>query len=358
MAHEPKHYHVSIETSTIIKVILFSLLLLSLFIARDIVLVLLTSIVIASFIESVVQKFAKYKIPRTVVVVVVYLICIAILFALFYLFVPIFLNEVSGLVGSLGDYVPSNSVLQNFQTSTISNTKELFTNISGNVPIGDLITSARSLINNVSGGFVQTAGILFGGIFNVILIGIMTFYLSIQEDNIEYILRVVLPIKHEQYVIDLWKRTQRKIGLWLQGQLLLGVLIGVLTYLGLTILGVKYSLVIALIAGILEIIPFGIILAGLIAMGFAYADGGAGLAFKVFLLYTILHQFETYLIAPLIVKKVIGISPLVVILAILIGAQLAGFWGVILGIPVAVLLLEYFSDVEKGKVALFDTPHA
>jgi predicted PurR-regulated permease PerM len=120
-------------------------------------------------------------------------------------------------------------------------------------------------------------------------------------------------------------------------------------YLGLTILGVQYALVIALGVAVLELIPFGIILAIIPSVLFAYADGGMSLSLKVLGLFVIVQQFENYLIAPLIVNKIIGVSPLVVILSILIGAKLAGFWGIILAIPVAVCLLEYLSDIEKGK---------
>ncbi len=349
MSVEKKHHTIDIGTSTIIRVIGLGLLVALLFVIRDLVLVILTSIVIASFIESVVKKLGVYKIPRTVSVVVVYVISLAVIVALFYLFVPVFLDEISALVASLGSYIPQNSVLQNFPNGTIRETSQIVSDVSKNASVADLITSVRTLVNNVSGGFIQTAGALFGGIFNVMMIAVITFYLSIQERGIEYMLRIVLPEKYEIYAIDLWKRTERKIGLWLQGQLLLGLLIGVMTYLGLAILGVKYALVIAIMAGVMEIIPFGIILAGLVAVGFAFLDGGVALSFKVFLLFTIIQQFENYLIAPMIVKKVVGISPLVVILSVLIGAQLAGFWGVILGVPVAVLILEYFDDIEKEK---------
>ncbi len=352
-SHEPKEYTVKIETGTILKVILIALAVFLLYVLRDLLLVLLTSIVIASFIESVVNKFQKYQIPRTVIVVAVYAVSIAFIIGMFYIFVPILILQVSSLVQSLGEYIPKDSFLQSFQAVNISNTKELVTDISSNASLGEIIRSTQSLVNNVSGGFVQTASMVFGGVFNLVLIAVITFYLSIQERGIDNFLRIIMPIKHEEYVIGLWKRTERKIGLWMQGQVLLGVLVGVMMFLGLTILGVKYSMVIAVLAAIFELIPFGIILAGFVGVLFAYVDGGVSLAFKVFLLFTIVQQFENYLIAPLIVKKVIGISPLVVILSVLIGAQLAGLWGVILAIPVAVCLLEYLSDVETGKSARY-----
>ena len=132
--------------------------------------------------------------------------------------------------------------------------------------------------------------------------------------------------------------------------MLIGLIIGVLSYLGLTILGVKYSFVLAVITAFCEIVPFGIFLAMVIVTIFGFLDGGVTLAVLSFGLYFILHQFETYLIYPLIIKKVIGISPLVVILSIIIGVELAGFLGVILAIPAAVCLLEFLDDLEKKKI--------
>jgi predicted PurR-regulated permease PerM len=350
MGEEPRQYIVKIETRTIINIVLLILLLVILYYLRDLVLVLLTSVVLASFNESVVRKFAKYHIPRTLSVVIVYVVSFAAIFALFYVFVPILLAEVSSLVSSLGNYIPQNSVLQVFQPSALSGTQNVVNTVSGSTSsIGDVVRSIQLLVNSSSGGFIQSITILFGGLLNVILIAVITFYLSVQDHGIEYFLRVISPIKHEEYVVGLWKRTERKIGLWMQGQMLLGVVVGVIIYLGLTLLSVKYALVIALFTAMLELIPFGIILAGLVGCVFAYSDGGIGLAVKVFFLYTIVQQFENYLIAPLVVNKVIGISPLVVILSLLVGAELAGLWGVLLGIPVAVCILEYLSDIEKGK---------
>jgi predicted PurR-regulated permease PerM len=206
------------------------------------------------------------------------------------------------------------------------------------------------LATSLSGGFFNIFGQAFGGIFNLILIIIVSFYLSVTERGIENFLRIITPAIHEEYVIGLWQRTERKIGLWMQGQMLMGVIVAMLTYLGLTILGVKYSLVLALLVFVAELVPFGLILAAVPGVVFAYIDGGVSLGAMTFLLYLILGQFETYLIYPLIVKKATGVSPLVVILSLLVGAELAGFWGIILAIPSAVCLLEFLDDIEKKKV--------
>ncbi len=345
------HQKISISTGTMFRFLFILLALVALFYLKNLVLVLLTSIVIASFVESAVMRFRRFRIPRTLTVVAVYVLALAAVVGLFYAIVPIFFTEASSLVDSLSAYIPQTSILHNFSGAnpTLGNTRELVSDIAGNNSLSSLVGDAQSLALGVSGVFIQTASFLFGGFLNLVLIVVISFYLSLQERGIENFLRIVTPRKNEGYVIGLWQRTERKIGLWMQGQLLLGLIIGILTYVGLTLLGVKYALIIALTAALFELIPFGLIIAIIPAMMFAYVGGGAVLMLKVFVWFMLIQQFENYLLAPLIVKKVIGISPLVVILSVLVGAELAGFWGIILAVPVAVFLLEYLSDVEKRK---------
>jgi predicted PurR-regulated permease PerM len=167
-------------------------------------------------------------------------------------------------------------------------------------------------------------------------------------------LRIITPAKNEKYIIDLWNRTQRKIALWLKGQLILGLIVGVLIFIVLSIFGLPYALLLALATAVFELIPFGVTLAMVPATGIAYVEGGITLAALVLASYVVIQQIENYVLQPLVVKKIVGISPLVVILSVLIGFELAGFWGLILAVPVAVALLEYVDDLEKKRVAFED----
>jgi predicted PurR-regulated permease PerM len=350
MENPPQNMNISISSSTIIRIIIWVLIVFAAIKLSNILLIILTAIVIASFIESAVNKFKPYLKNRTLIVFCVYALVIGILIAISSIFLPLFINEMSSLVDSLGKYIPNTSILNTFQPETITGAKEVASTISSNSSIGDVIKSGQSLINNMSGGFFNIFGKAFGGIFNLILIFILSLFLSLTDRGVDNFLRVITPAKKEEYVIGLWQRTEKKIGLWFQGQLLLGIIMGVLVYLGLTIMGVKYALLIAIITAICELIPYGIFIATIPAVIFSYLDGGITLSLVAAGLFLVFHQFENYLIYPLIVKNVIGISPLVVILSVLIGGQLAGFWGVVLAIPCAVLLLEFLDDVEKKKI--------
>jgi predicted PurR-regulated permease PerM len=355
MDEKVKNLHISISTNTLIKILLLGVLVFAIIKLFSVILIILVAIVIASFVESAVKKLRLYIKSRSVAVFLIYIVAILILVGLSSVFMPVFINEMSALVASVSQYIPHGSIFNTFQPDTISNATNIVSTVSHNASLGDIIRSVKDLISNLSGGFLDIFDKAFGGVFNFVLIIIISFYFSITEKGIENFLRIVTPRHSEEYIIDLWQRTEHKIGLWIQGQMLLGLIIGVLAYLGLTILGVKYSLVLAIITAFCELVPFGIFLAVIPVVLFSFLGGGATMAFLSFLLYFILHQFENYLIYPLIIKKVIGISPLVVILAIIIGIELAGFFGVLLAIPSAVCLMEFLDDLEKKKVLARET---
>ncbi len=350
MSDNNRNVSINISTSTLFKIVLIGVLILAIVKLRSLVLVILTAIVVASFITSAVDKMKKYIKNRTLSVFLIYLVSFGIVAGLFSVFIPVFIEEMSTLVAQLGNYIPKTSIFSTFEPDTTSAAKDVVESLSGKGSLKDVIQSTQGLMQSISGGFFNVFGTAFGGVLNMVLIVIISFYLSIKEKGIEGFLRIITPASHEEYVIGLWQRTERKIGLWIQGQMLLGLIIGTLTYLGLTILGVKYAFVLALITAFTELIPFGLLIAIVPAVMFSYLDGGITLSLMTFGLYMILHQFETYLIQPLIVKKVTGVPPLVVILSVLIGYELAGFWGIILAMPVAVFLLEFVDDLEKKKI--------
>jgi predicted PurR-regulated permease PerM len=350
MHENHNNMRVSISNDSIIRVALFGLGIYAIFKLTNLILIVLTSIVVASFVTYATGKMNKYIKNRTASVIIIYIISISVILGLLSVFVPVFINEMSDLVGQLAKYIPNSSILNSFQNDTISGAKTVVSTISHNASLGEVVKSIQGLVASLSGGFFNIFGTAFGGVINLLLIIIISFYLSITDKGIENFLRIITPDIHEEYIINLWLRTERKIGLWMQGQMLMGLIVGVLAYLGLTIIGIKYSLVLALIVIVAELVPFGLVIATIPAILFAYLDGGVAIAAVTLGFYLILGQFETYLIYPLIVKKATGISPLVVILSVLIGAELAGIWGVFLAVPTAVCLLEFLDDLEKKKI--------
>ena len=191
----------------------------------------------------------------------------------------------------------------------------------------------------------------------VILI-VVSFYLATQENGIENFLRLVTPLEYEEYMIDLWTRSQKKMGHWLRAQLLLGVLIGILVFIALTFLGIKYALLLAFVAAVFELIPvIGPIMAAAPAAFTAFLQDPI-LAVIVVLVYFVVQQMESHLIVPVGMRKTVGLNPLVVVVALLVGAKLGGILGLFLAVPVAAVLVEFVVDIDRRKRGLLQEVHS
>lgn len=341
---------IHISVSAVLKVIAVLVLVATLFILRDILLIVLTAIVVASALEPIIRWFRHYKIPRLPAVVLVYLSAAAVLVGSFYfLFLPL-LNETSSFLSSLPHYADSVKLWEPFKGSTFLGSQQFVQDLSTRFSVADVVNGINQTFSDSSQGLLSTINTIFGGVLGFILIIVLSFYLAVQENGIGLFLKAVTPLGHQEYVLGLWKRAENKIGLWMQGQVLLIVIVGVLTYLGLTLLGVEHALLLAVLAGLFEIIPvFGPILSSIPAVAVAFVSGGVSPALFVAGLYIIIQQFENHLIYPLVVRKVVGVPAIVVILALIAGYTLAGFIGIILSMPIAAVLMELFHDIQKDK---------
>lgn len=346
-----KEINVNLSWASLIKAMLVVLLFIAFYYIQDILLLVLTSVVIASSVEPLTVRLGKMKIPRVPAVIAVYAIFFAAFASIFYFFIPPLLDDLSGFLSSAPEYLGQLNFLPTGSDSTILGSKSLVSDFTdAEFTFKDLILDLRSALSGFSGGALQGASVVFGGITGFILIAVISFYLSVQDRGIENFLRVITPLKNEKYIIDLWNRTQKKIALWMQGQLILGLLIGVLVYIGLTVLGIKYALLLALLAAVLEIIPvFGPIISAVPAIILGFAGGGLPLALTVAAFYLIIQQFESHIIYPMVVRKVIGVPPLLVILSLIIFGKLFGFLGLILAVPIVSAVLEFADDMDKKK---------
>jgi len=350
-----KDLNIHIDSGTVIKTILFVLLFFAIYIFKDLVLVLLTSIVIASAIEPAVSLLRKHRIPRLPSVILVYLLIIIFFVGLFYAFVPPLFREISNFVTNLPQFVDNINFWNPLGGKNFGILSPAVQDISNNLSINDFIGQFQVLIGNATEGFWKTVSTIFGGALSFMLIIILSFYLSVQENGIDNFLKIITPAKHQDYIVHLWKRSQVKIGLWMQGQLVLALIIGILVYLGLAILDIRYAFLLAVLAAIFELIPlFGPILAAIPAVMIGFADGGVTTGLVIIGLYLIIQQFENHLIFPLVVKKVTGLPAIFVIISLIIGARLAGFLGIILAVPIATAIMEFINDIEKDNQKILD----
>ena len=335
---------INISATTIVKAIFVLILFYAAYRLSDLILVILTSIVVASCVEPATKWFMRRKIPRIPSVLIVYILFFSLFAGMFYFFLPPLLQDSSQFFASLPQYLDFLDKW-NPWPNVLDYNLILKDMISRFVP-----AASASVGTATSGNIAQAFTGIFHSVLNFILVLVLSFYFAVQEKGIENFLKIIVPPKNEKYVIDLWYRSQNKIGKWIQGQILLGVMVGALVYLGLLILGVKQAFLLAFITAVFELIPvFGPTLSAVPAVMIGFTTS-ASLGFMTMALYVIVQQFENHLIYPVVVRKVIGVPPILVILALLVGIQLGGFMGLILSVPFAAILMELVNDLEKRKI--------
>lgn len=333
---------ITITPGTVVSTVAILLVFWLLWYLRDLALVVLTAVVLASAIEPATLALMRFKVPRVMAVVLLYLIATFLVLSLFYFFVPQLVHETRDFAQTFPTYLkaldisPQDALLGTEDGGSITESLLQF---------GDVLKSSSS-------GFLSAASAVFGGVMSFALIMVLSFYFAVQERGLDDFLRLITPARKHDYILDLWRRAQFKMGRWLQGQLFLSLIVGVMVYVGLLILGVPYALLLGIAAAVLELIPvFGSILAAIPAVAVAFVGGGGDttLALLTIGLYVVVNQLQSNVIYPLVVQKVLGVSPLVVILAIIVGAQLGDFLGILIAVPVAAAIQEYVNDLQKHR---------
>ena len=352
---------VSLSFGTVVKTLLLLFGIYFVYLFRDLVVLILTAVVFASAIEPLTLSLCKLRLPRIVSVIIIYISFAIVCIGIMYTVVPTLVDETYKIQQSydLDVYIPElpelyeeGDLFGNAEDVDISIENEVGKSVSFRNLIGDI----QDKLSNDPGEVFKVISTIFGGVLSLILIFVISFYLAVKERGIEEFLEIIVPIRYRDYSVDLWKRSQFKIGRWMQGQLLLVLIVGVCVYILLKILGVPYALSLGLLAGFAELIPiFGPILAAIPAMivvyssGIIFASPGFASVITIVAMYLFIQQIENHLIYPWVVRKVVGISPLVVIFSLIIGGTLAGVLGVILAVPVAAVLKEFAEDVQKDK---------
>jgi predicted PurR-regulated permease PerM len=298
-------------------------------------------------IEPLVDWLQKKRIPRSLGLILIYVGIIFIVLFLFRMIIP----PISEQIGQL-----------------ISNFPDLWNKFSDNFAELKELSSKYGFGNNLSGGFGSLeAGIgkaasgvyafvvsFFKDIINLIFVLVLAFYIVLQKEVVYKVFRAVVPIKYLPRYVKVYEEIQAKIGDWARAQLLLGLIIGALAFAGLIFLIPEYALILAVIAGLTEMIPYlGPTLGAIPAvfLGFLVPETSFIRGFAVLILYVVIQQAENYILVPQIMKKQVGLNPVIVMIAMLIGARIFGIIGIILAIPVATAISIILEEARSKPAA-------
>ncbi|MBP6888384.1 MAG: AI-2E family transporter [Candidatus Pacebacteria bacterium] len=338
---------ISISVGTIIKVLVLLIVTGLLFYVSEFLVALLVAVVLASAAEMPVRFLAKWGIPRGFSVISIFLALILVVVAVIFIFIPPIADDIARFIKTMPAILDSIRIFgkdMGFRDLSLA-VQELSRDISK----GQVLTVLKNTLFG-SSGFFANASAVIGSVVNLALTFVLAFYLALEENGVQKFLRLIVPKEHEDYVTDVWSRAQHKIGMWMQGQLLLSVLVALLVYIPMLILDMPYASLLALLAFFGELIPVvGLSIATVPALFIAWIHGGTSLLGIVALIYIIIGQLENHVLYPKVMNKMVGVPSVVVIIALVIGAKLAGIWGVLLAVPVAAILMEFADDVRKKK---------
>lgn len=309
-------------------------------VAWKIFLGLFLAIVISSALDFIVDWLERRGMPRTLGVITVFLALFMGTLAVGYIVVPRIFDDLLTVVARFDRELAMTWI------APLAN--------SANIPAMLARLSNRLLASGTEGFSAVASSLEPVAIFVTVVV--CAFYLSLSRAGIEEFIRGILPSSMEQPVLRVYRRSRRKIGTWFRAQVLLGIIVGTLTWLCLWMVGVEQAAMFGLLAGLFELIPLlGPIVAGIVAVGVTLVTAPLS-AIWTMLIFFAIHQIEANVLVPVLTRQAVGLHPVVVITALLLGYQIAGIMGTLAAVPAAAVFQEILEEVARRRKVNAEIP--
>ncbi len=327
MENSEKSIKIEISHRTIIFTFVFFLLLKFLWIIKDLLFSFLIAFIIMSALKPAVNFLIKKKIPRVVASILVYFVSVGFfIYGLVFIIPPLFKESLQLLltVPLIIENLWPNLAIFNF--STLTNY------------LPDITTQALNFIKNIFSNTLFVISTLFFG-----------FYFLVEENFVKDFLTKFFNVKKAQIIINVFNRIEKRMSDWFWGEAILMLLVGLLNFIGFSLVGIKYALPLAVLAGLLEIVPnlgptVAAVPALLIGLSQSPFMGLAALAVAF-----LVQQLENNMIVPLVMGKVTGLNPIFILTALIIGGKIGGVPGVVLAIPMSLILETLLVEISRQR---------
>lgn len=309
---------VEISYRTIVFTVLFLLFLWAIYLIKDLILLLFIALIVMTVFDPLVQKLTNLRIPKGLSILISYILVFAVFAFIVAGIVPPLVSETGSLVAGLPQYLEKLPL-----TPTISD---------------QLITEVLTILGGFPGQLLKVGISLFSNIFGILTVLAFAFYMLLSRDKLDEQLAIFFGEERKAEFRKLIDELEKSLGGWARGQLLLMFIVGVANFIILSLLRVPYALPLALLAGVLEIVPYlGPIIAAVPAaiIGFGIS---APVGMGVIAMSFAIQQVEGYFLIPRVFQKSTGLSPIMTLLALAIGGRLAGISGVLISVPVVITL--------------------
>src|SRR3989344_339154 len=315
---------IEISHRTILFTIFFLIFLWFLIQIQEILSLIFVAFILMSAISPFADNLERFHVPRALSVLMIYVFLIALI------------------------AIAGNSIIPPLVVQTIRLGENFPALIKSILPSTTFdIQSITQQITPVGENLLKVTVGLFSNIVTLFTLFVISFYLILERKNLKSHFSVFMGDEAAKKVMTIWLKVEERLGAWVRGQVTLAFTIGLSTFFGLTLLCIPYTFPLAILAGLLEIVPIiGPIIAAIPAILVAFTISPL-LALATAALYFIIQQVEANLVVPLVMRKAVGLPPLVTIIGLMIGGKLWGIGGAILAIPIFVtletIIKEYFS---------------
>lgn len=350
-------------TVAILGVIGFAYLL---FYIKSIIIIFLVALFLAATFNPAVDKLHSYHIPRGLGIFIVYLVVLGVITLIFTSLVPIIAEQVSSLALSVRDMVQNIVSDQEMDSWFMRRIQPIANQIWQNVDQTQILNSLTTSLKEVGSRLTSFAGnaigaifTIFNGIFNLLLVLIITFFMVVNKKNTSNFFHSLFPHKYSGYISQKTGEVSTKIGEWIRGQVLLALAMGLVTFIVFSIIGINYALTLAMVSALAEFIPYlgpfiTFFSAALIAL-----NQDPVILLWLIPAYAVMQFLEGNIMVPLIVGRSVGLNPVVVIFALMAGATIGynigggiglGLVGMIIAVPLANIISIFVTDyTERNK---------
>lgn len=296
---------------------------------REILITLFVAYILMAAISPFADQLERKGIPRTLAVIAPYIVTIAALIVLILSLAPFLASQVALLITKFPAYLNQEIRILELKLDA-----------------GQINSFAASELNNIGKSAFSLTSAIFGSIFAFVSIFAISFYLLLYRNQVRDGFVSLFTKRHQAKVRKTTFLIEEKLGSWLRGQIVLSFVIGLMTYIALLILGIEFALPLAVIAGVLELVPtIGPILSAIPALIVAF-NISVTMAVVVLVLYMIIQFVENHVVVPRVMQRAVGLNPIIIILAIITGGKLLGIPGALLAIPFISLLVVVYKNLD------------
>lgn len=308
---------------------------------QNVLIWLLFALIISILFDPIIGFLQKLKIPRILATLFVYISFFGIFILSVFLTIPFFISEIQ-------EFPKILQILPQYFEKISPSLKGL--EISAFKDFDSFVSTLNNILGKIIANAFNILFIIFGGIFATIFILTAAFFLSLEEKRMEKALILFSPKKYEDVVLTIWQRCQKRISGWFFTRIIACLFVGILSYISFLVFDTSYKFSLALLSAFFNFIPYiGPVITGILIFIIVAIENFSKAIF-VLIAFVLIQQIENNILTPFLSKKIIGLSPILVLSSLTIGGTLFGFLGAILAVPLIGILFEFFKEfLEKRK---------